>query len=111
MGLLDTIAYVIGLFLKFVAFLFALGYIAISLILFFALYGMYLFMNNILLGINYVIYGLNVIVTPTANFFNQIPKDINKGIDDIINFFEKTVKDALDPRKNGLNKALGLPHD
>ena len=86
MPIIDTIYYILRLFFKFIAFLFALSYIAISLILFFALYGIYLLMNNLLLGINYIIYGLNIVVTP-----------IVKGFQDMIDAFNDFGEKLKDP--------------
>jgi hypothetical protein len=86
MPIIDTIFYMIKLFFKFIAFVCALSYIAISAIMFFALYGIYLLMNNVLLGINYIIYGLNIIVTPIA-----------KGFQDMINAFNDFGNKLKDP--------------
>ena len=97
----DSIIYAMTLFVKFVTFLFALGYILICSIIFFAMYGIYLFMNDVLYGINLVIYGLNVIVTPIADFFNRIPRDINSGINAIVDFFNGLIKAA----EEAFNKA------
>jgi len=85
MPIIDTIFYILRLIFKFIAFLFALSYIAITAILFFALYGIYLLMNNLLLGINYIIYGLNIIVTPIAKGFQDMI--------DAFNDFGNTLKD------------------
>ena len=72
MPIIDTIYYILKIIFKFIAFIFALSYSAISVIMFFALYGIYLLMNNLLLGINYIIYGLNIIVTPIAKGFQDM---------------------------------------
>jgi hypothetical protein len=85
MPIIDKIFYILRLIFKFIAFLFALSYIAITAILFFALYGIYLLMNNLLLGINYIIYGLNIIVTPIAKGFQDMI--------DAFNDFGNTLKD------------------
>ena len=86
MPIIDTIIYIFTLIFKFIAFVIALGYIAITAILFFAIYGVYLLMNNLLLGINYIIYGLNIVVTP-----------IVKGLQDMIDAFNDFGEKLKDP--------------
>jgi len=92
MNLLDILWGIFMFIVKLIIFLFALFFIVIGLIIFFALYGIYLFINDVLYATNLLIYGLNIFVTPVANAFGasaNSTKSSTQWIDDLVNSFKK----------------------
>ena len=68
---------------------FAIGMIMICLMIFLAMYGIYLLLNEILYVTNLVIFGLNMIVSPFAMAIKSMIDGINSAIKSIQDIFDK----------------------
>ena len=74
------------------------------------MYGLYLFINDVLYATNLFIYGLNKIITPFADAINEMVKGFKQAtdfIDSIIN----GLKGVVDDIKNKLEEATNKIND
>jgi hypothetical protein len=89
---MSFVSYAIMVAQRFVIWTFAMGMITICLLIFLAIFGIYLLLNEILYATNLVIFGLNMIVTPFAMAIKTMIDGINAAIKAIQDIF-----DSLNP--------------
>ena len=86
---MSIIPYAMMVVRRFVLWSFAIGMILICLMIFLAMYGIYMLLNQILFVTNLVIFGLNMIVSPFAMAIKSMIDGINSAIKAIQDIFDK----------------------
>lgn len=81
-------SYVLMFINRFIIWGFAMGMIFICSIIFLAIFGIYLLINQILYATNLTIFGLNMIVSPFAMAIKTLIDNINNAMNEIKKIFD-----------------------